>query len=76
MFWTMPSREESTQFVAGAAVQSNYCCHLTASCAKLGLQCHLFLRKVRGEKDQEILGGLLIDPIIGARATLVEGGGS
>ncbi len=38
--------------VAGAAVQSNFCRQLTASCAKLGLECHLILRKVRGERDQ------------------------
>jgi 1-aminocyclopropane-1-carboxylate deaminase/D-cysteine desulfhydrase-like pyridoxal-dependent ACC family enzyme len=62
--------------VAGAAVQSNYCRQLAASCAKLGLQCHLVLRKVRGEQDQEIQGGLLIDLMIGTHVTLVEDGDS
>ena len=34
--------------VAGAAVQSNYCRQLAASCAKLGLDCHLVLRQHKG----------------------------
>ena len=59
--------------VGGAAVQSNYCRQLAASCAKLGLDCHLVLRKVRGERDQEIQGGLLLDLLVGARVELIDG---
>ena len=59
--------------VAGAAVQSNYCRQLAAACAKLGLECHLLLRRVRGEKDDEIQGGLLLDLLVGAEVELVEG---
>ena len=59
--------------VAGAAVQSNYCRQLAASCAKLGLECHLLLRKVRGNKDDEIQGGLLLDLLLGAQVELIEG---
>jgi 1-aminocyclopropane-1-carboxylate deaminase/D-cysteine desulfhydrase-like pyridoxal-dependent ACC family enzyme len=59
--------------VAGAAVQSNYCRQLAAACAKLGLECHLILRKVRGEKDDEIQGGLLLDLLLGAKIEMVEG---
>jgi L-cysteate sulfo-lyase len=62
--------------VAGAAVQSNFCRQLAASCAKLGLECHLILRKVRGERDQEIQGGLLLDLMLGAQVTLVEDRGT
>ena len=62
--------------VAGAAVQSNYCRQLAASCAKLGVECYLVLRKVRGEQDQEIQGGLLLDLLVGAKVTLVEDTGS
>lgn len=58
--------------VAGAAVQSNYCRQLAASCAKLGLACHLVLRKVRGEKDDEIQGGLLLDLLVGASVEFTE----
>lgn len=43
--------------VAGAAVQSNYCRQLAASCAKLGLQCHLVILKVRGEKTRKYRAG-------------------
>lgn len=60
--------------VAGAAVQSNYCRQLAASCAKLGLECHLVLRKVRGEADEEIQGGFLIDLLVGAKVELMDGG--
>ena len=59
--------------VAGAAVQSNYCRQLAAACAKLGLECHLILRKVRGERDDEIQGGLLLDLLVGAKVETVEG---
>ena len=62
--------------VAGAAVQSNYCRQLAASCARLGLDCHLVLRKVRGERDEEIQGGLLLDLVVGAQVDLVEDEGS
>jgi 1-aminocyclopropane-1-carboxylate deaminase/D-cysteine desulfhydrase-like pyridoxal-dependent ACC family enzyme len=59
--------------VAGAAVQSNYCRQLAAACAKLGLECHLLLRKVRGAKDDEIQGGLLLDLLVGAKVEMLEG---
>ncbi|MDP6112632.1 MAG: D-cysteine desulfhydrase family protein [Planctomycetota bacterium] len=58
--------------VGGAAVQSNYCRQLAAACAKAGLECHLVLRRVRGEKDDEIQGGLLLDLIVGAHVTVVD----
>lgn len=59
--------------IAGAAVQSNYCRQLAAACAKLGLECHLVLRKVRGKKDDEIQGGLLLDLLVGAQVEFFEG---
>lgn len=59
--------------VAGAAVQSNYCRQLAAACAKLGLECHLLLRKVRAERDDEIQGGLLLDLLVGAKIETIEG---
>ncbi len=59
--------------VAGAAVQSNYCRQLAAACAKLNLECHLILRKVRGEQDEEIQGGLLLDLMVGAHVETIEG---
>ncbi|NIM51780.1 MAG: pyridoxal-phosphate dependent enzyme [Gemmatimonadales bacterium] len=59
--------------VGGAAVQSNYCRQLAAACAKLGLDCHLILRKVRGAKDDEIQGGILLDLLVGAKVEIIEG---
>lgn len=57
--------------VGGAAVQSNYCRQLAAACAKLGLECHLILRKIRGDKDDEIQGGLLLDLLCGAKVEIM-----
>jgi D-cysteine desulfhydrase family pyridoxal phosphate-dependent enzyme len=59
--------------VAGVAVQSNYCRQLAGACAKLGLECHLILRKVRGSQDEEIQGGLLLDLLVGAHVEMIEG---
>lgn len=58
--------------VGGAAVQSNYCRQLAAACAKAGLDCHLVLRRVRGEKDDQIQGGILLDLVVGAHVTVVD----
>lgn len=58
--------------VAGAAVQSNYCRQLAAACAKLNLDLHLLLRPIRGEKDLEIQGNLLLDLLTKARVTILE----
>lgn len=58
--------------VGGAAVNSNYARQLAAACAKVGLECHLILRRVRGERDREIQGALLLDLIVGAKVQLIE----
>ena len=68
--------EGADTVVGGAAVQSNYCRQLAAACAKLGLECHLVLRQVRGERDREVQGSLLLDLLVGARVELVEDEGS
>lgn len=58
--------------VAGAGVQSNYCRQLAAACRKLGLDCHLVLRKLRGEKDSQVQGGLLLDLLLGAQIEFIQ----
>ena len=68
--------EGADTVVGGAAVQSNYCRQLAAACARLGLECHLVLRKVRGERDREVQGSLLLDLLVGARVDLAEDEGS
>jgi len=59
--------------IAGAAVQSNYCRQMAAACAKIGLDVYLVLRTVRGEKDYDIQGNLLLDLLAGANVNILEG---
>ena len=57
-------------FVWGAGVQSNNCRQTVASCAKLGLDCHLVLS--RAGHGEEIQGNLLLDHILGATYEIVD----
>jgi 1-aminocyclopropane-1-carboxylate deaminase/D-cysteine desulfhydrase-like pyridoxal-dependent ACC family enzyme len=66
-------REGYDTVVTGAAAQSNYCRQLAAACARLGLDCHLVLRRVRGAKDDVVQGSLLVDLLCGASVSLVDG---
>lgn len=65
-------KEGYDTIIAGAAVQSNYCRQMSAACAKLGLECHLVLRPIRGDKDKEIQGNLLLDLLMGAKVTILK----
>ena len=56
--------------VWGAGVQSNNCRQTAATCAKLGMKCHLVLS--RGAEGEEIQGNLLIDHIMGADVEIVD----
>jgi len=58
--------------IGGAAVQSNYCRQLTAACSILGLETHLVLRRIRGKKDDDIHGNLLLDLIAGATVHIID----
>jgi 1-aminocyclopropane-1-carboxylate deaminase/D-cysteine desulfhydrase-like pyridoxal-dependent ACC family enzyme len=60
--------------IAGASVQSNYCRQIAAACNSLGLKTYLVLRRVRGGKDNEIEGNLLLDLLAGATVRVVQGG--
>jgi 1-aminocyclopropane-1-carboxylate deaminase/D-cysteine desulfhydrase-like pyridoxal-dependent ACC family enzyme len=60
--------------IGGAAVQSNYCRQLAAAASRLGLETHLVLRRVRGERDDEIQGNLLLDLLAGAKVRIIRGG--
>lgn len=60
--------------VSGAAVQSNYCRQLSAACAKLSLELYLILRPVRGKKDYNIQGNVLLDLLAGAHVKILEEG--
>jgi 1-aminocyclopropane-1-carboxylate deaminase/D-cysteine desulfhydrase-like pyridoxal-dependent ACC family enzyme len=60
--------------IGGAAVQSNYCRQLVAAANRLGLETHLVLRRVRGERDEAIQGNLLLDLLAGAKVQVIAGG--
>lgn len=62
--------QKADVFVWGAGVQSNNCRQTAAACAKLGLECKLFLG--RGNYPEEIQGNLLLDHILGADVTIVD----
>jgi 1-aminocyclopropane-1-carboxylate deaminase/D-cysteine desulfhydrase-like pyridoxal-dependent ACC family enzyme len=56
--------------VWGAGVQSNNCRQTAAACAKLGLECRLYLS--RGHARTEPQGNLLLDYLVGAKVEIVD----
>jgi 1-aminocyclopropane-1-carboxylate deaminase/D-cysteine desulfhydrase-like pyridoxal-dependent ACC family enzyme len=56
--------------VWGAGIQSNMCRQTAATCAKLGLECRLFLSRTTHNDDLQ--GNLLLDHLVGARVELVD----
>lgn len=64
--------EGADTIIGGAGVQSNYSRQLTAACNALGLEVHLILRRIRGEKDDDIQGNLLLDLLAGASVRIID----
>lgn len=63
--------------VWGAGVQSNNCRQTAASCAKLGLECRLYLSRslpigLRGSGPPEPQGNLLLDYLVGAKVEFTD----
>jgi D-cysteine desulfhydrase family pyridoxal phosphate-dependent enzyme len=58
--------------IGGAGVQSNYSRQLAAACRALGLEVHLILRRIRGKKDDNIQGNLLLDLLAGASVRIIN----
>src|SRR5262245_52985926 len=56
--------------VWGAGVQSNNCRQTAAACAKLGIECQLYLS--RAAHDDDIQGNLLLDYLVGAKVQVVD----
>jgi 1-aminocyclopropane-1-carboxylate deaminase/D-cysteine desulfhydrase-like pyridoxal-dependent ACC family enzyme len=56
--------------VWGAGVQSNNCRVTAAGCARLGIECRLFLSRTTHRPD--VQGNLLLDHLVGARVELVD----
>ncbi len=63
-------RRDCDVIVWGAGIQSNNCRQTAAACAKLGLECRLFLS--RTTHDDDLQGNLLLDHLVGARVELVD----
>jgi 1-aminocyclopropane-1-carboxylate deaminase/D-cysteine desulfhydrase-like pyridoxal-dependent ACC family enzyme len=59
--------------VGGAAVQSNYSRQLAAAGRAIGCDVHLVLRRVRGPRDDDIQGNLLLDLLSGASVRVIDG---
>jgi len=64
--------EGADTIIGGAGVQSNYSRQLTAACNALGLEVHLILRRIRGEKDDDIQGNLLLNLLAGASVRIID----
>jgi 1-aminocyclopropane-1-carboxylate deaminase/D-cysteine desulfhydrase-like pyridoxal-dependent ACC family enzyme len=56
--------------VWGAGVQSNNCRQTAAACARLGLECHLYL--TRATHNDDVQGNLLLDHLMGAQVHIVD----
>src|SRR4051794_14797096 len=63
-------RQECDVVVWGAGIQSNNCRQTAAACARLGLECRLFLTRTTHSDDLQ--GNLLLDPLVGARVEVVD----
>src|SRR5438445_4863488 len=63
-------RQGADMIVWGAGVQSNNCRQTAAACAKLGLECHLYL--ARTGHGEEVQGNLLLDYLVGAHVQIVD----
>jgi 1-aminocyclopropane-1-carboxylate deaminase/D-cysteine desulfhydrase-like pyridoxal-dependent ACC family enzyme len=56
--------------VWGAGIQSNNCRQTAAACARLGMECRLFLS--RATHNEDVQGNLLLDYLVGARVEIVD----
>jgi 1-aminocyclopropane-1-carboxylate deaminase/D-cysteine desulfhydrase-like pyridoxal-dependent ACC family enzyme len=65
-------RQKADVIVWGAGIQSNNCRQTAAACAKLGLECRLYLSRTTHNDDLQ--GNLLLDHLVGAHVELVDAG--
>jgi 1-aminocyclopropane-1-carboxylate deaminase/D-cysteine desulfhydrase-like pyridoxal-dependent ACC family enzyme len=63
-------RRHADMIVWGAGVQSNNCRQTAAACAKLGLECRLYLS--RAAHNDDVQGNLLLDHLVGAKIEIVD----
>jgi len=65
-------QEGADTIIGGAGVQSNYSRQLAAACRVLGLDIYLVLRRIRGKKDDDVQGNLLLDLLAGAKVRIMD----
>jgi len=58
--------------IDGWGIQSNHARQIAAACSKLGLQCYLVLRKIKGQRDEEYQGNFLLDVLCGAKIEVLD----
>src|ERR1700761_5435980 len=63
-------RRGADLIVWGAGTQSNNCRQTAAACAKLGLECRLYLS--RAAHNDDVQGNLLLDHLVGAKIEIVD----
>jgi D-cysteine desulfhydrase family pyridoxal phosphate-dependent enzyme len=63
-------RQGADLVVWGAGIQSNNCRQTAAACAKLGLECRLYLS--RATHNDDVQGNLLLDHLMGAQVEIVD----
>lgn len=63
-------RQGADLIVWGAGTQSNNCRQTAAACAKLGLECRLYL--TRAAHNDDVQGNLLLDHLVGAKVEIVD----
>ena len=63
-------QKKADMLVWGAGIQSNNCRQTAAACAKLGLECHLYL--TRATHNDDVQGNLLLDYLMGAHVHIVD----
>ncbi len=56
--------------VWGGGTQSNNCRQTAAACARLGIECHLYLSRAHGGTEPQ--GNLLLDHLVGAKIEFVD----
>jgi 1-aminocyclopropane-1-carboxylate deaminase/D-cysteine desulfhydrase-like pyridoxal-dependent ACC family enzyme len=56
--------------VWGAGIQSNNCRQTAAACARLGLECRLYL--TRATHNDDVQGNLLLDHLMGAKVEIID----
>ena len=66
--------ERARAVVTTGALQSNHARQTAAACARLGLPCHLVLRRAvpRGDEHYTTSGNVLLDGLLGATVRLVD----